>query len=60
MGVSEKVGPKYVKIKDSAGKEWLCSVGDIKDVKEAAQEELENCQEFDLFIHNIGILDAER
>ncbi len=60
MPVGEKFGPKFVKVKDKSGNEWLCPMEGIKNVKEATQEELKNCIEFDLFTHNIGLLDVER
>jgi hypothetical protein len=52
--------PKYVKVKDSAGTEWLCPLEVIKNVKDATQEELDDCVELDVVTHTAGMVDAER
>jgi len=33
----------FVRVKDQAGNEFLCPLGVLKGVKEATEEELENC-----------------
>ena len=34
---------RYVRVKDPAGNEFLCPLDALKDVKDATDEELENC-----------------
>jgi hypothetical protein len=33
----------YVRVKDGAGNQFLCPIDALKDVREATDEELENC-----------------
>jgi len=33
----------YVRVKDSAGNEFLCPINALKDVNDATEDELENC-----------------
>ena len=33
----------YVRVKDRSGNEFLCPLDALKDVKDATDEELENC-----------------
>jgi len=33
----------FVRVKDQSGNEFLCPLGSLKEVKEASDEELENC-----------------
>ena len=33
----------YVRVKDQAGNEFLCPLDVLKDVKDATEEELEDC-----------------
>jgi hypothetical protein len=52
--------PKYVKVKDSSGTEWLCPLEAIKKAKDATQEELDDCVELDVVTHTAGRIDYER
>ena len=52
--------PKYVKVKDSSGTEWLCPLEGLKKAKEATEEELNDCVELDVVTHSAGMIDAER
>lgn len=52
--------PKYVKVKDSSGNEWLCPLDALKNAKKATQEELNECVELDVVVHTAGLIDAER
>ena len=36
---------KYLKVKDKAGREFLCPVDALKSIKEATEEELAECVE---------------
>jgi hypothetical protein len=49
--------PKYVKIKDSSGNEWVCLLDALKN---ATQEELNECVELDVVVHTAGLIDVER
>ena len=40
--------PKYLKVKDNTGNEFLCPLDALKSVKDATQEELEDCVEGDV------------
>jgi hypothetical protein len=53
-------GKRFFKVKDSAGNEWLCPLDALKNVKEAAKEELENCAEPDVVSRYAGDVEAER
>ena len=52
--------PKYVKVKDSSGNEWLCPLEALKNAKNATEEELNDCVELDVVVHTAGLIDAER
>lgn len=52
--------PKYVKVKDRLGTEWLCPLDAMKNAKYATQEELDECVELDVVTHTAGLIDAER
>jgi hypothetical protein len=52
--------PKYVKVKDSSGNEWLCPLDALKNAKDATQGELDDCVELDVVTHTGGLIDAER
>lgn len=52
--------PKYVKVKDSSGNEWLCPLDALKQVSRATEEELNDCVELDVVTHTAGLIDAQR
>jgi len=52
--------PKYVKVKDASGTEWLCPLDVLKKARDATQEELDDCVELDVVTHTAGDIDAER
>jgi hypothetical protein len=60
MSVSAALGKQFVKVKDSHGNEWLCPLDVMKNVKDATQEELDDCVELDVVTHTAGDIDAER
>jgi hypothetical protein len=60
MSVSAERGKRFVKVKDSHGNEWLYALDAMKNVKEATQEELNDCVELDVVTHTAGQIDAER
>ncbi len=39
---------RYLRVKDKAGNEFLCPLDALKDVKDATEEELEDCVEGDV------------
>ena len=47
--------PKYVKVKDSSGNEWLCPLDALKNAKKATQAELNECVELDVVVHTAGL-----
>ena len=51
---------RFIKIKDSSGTEWLCPVDALKNVKEASEEELNDCVEMEVVTHTAGDIEAER
>ena len=53
-------GKRFIKIKDSSGTEWLCPVDALKNVKEASEEELNDCVEMEVVTHTAGDIEAER
>ena len=53
-------GKRVIKIKDSSGTEWLCPVDALKNVKEASEEELNDCVEMEVVTHTAGDIEAER
>jgi hypothetical protein len=40
--------PRYLKIKDKEGNEFLCPLEALKNVKDASKEELDSCVEGDV------------
>jgi hypothetical protein len=60
MSASTESRPKYVKVKDSSGSEWLCPLDTLKNAKGATQEELDECVELDVVQHNPSLIDFER
>jgi len=58
-GLAER-GKRFVKVKDSSGNAWLCPLEAMKNAKDAAQEELDDCVELDVVTHTAGDLEAER
>jgi hypothetical protein len=60
MSVSAERGKRFVKVKDNPGNEWLCSLDAMKNVKEATQEELDDCVELDVVTHTAGAIEAKR
>jgi hypothetical protein len=60
MSVSAERGKRFVKVKDSHGNEWLCRLDAMKNIKDATQEERDNCVELDVVTHTAGNIDAER
>ncbi|MGQ9688524.1 MAG: hypothetical protein ACUVXF_07025 [Desulfobaccales bacterium] len=57
--ISER-GKKFVKVKDSAGNEWLCPLDALKSAKEATPEEMDNCVELDVVTRYAGDIEAKR
>ena len=53
-------GKRFFKVKDRAGNEWLCPLDALKNVKEATQEELDDCVERDVVTRYPGDIEAER
>lgn len=53
-------GKRFFKVKDSAGNEWLCPLENLKNVKEATPEELDDCVETDVVTRYAGDIEAER
>lgn len=53
-------GKRYFKIKDDAGNEWLCPLDALKHVKDATQEEMDDCVELDVVTRYAGDIEAER
>ena len=53
-------GKRFFKVKDRAGNEWLCPLDALKNVKEATQEELDDCVEPDVITRYPGDIEAER
>jgi hypothetical protein len=43
MAEPTKTDWNYVWVKDKAGNEFICKIGDLKDPAKASQEELDNC-----------------
>jgi hypothetical protein len=60
MTESAARGKRFVKVKDSSGNEWLCPLDAMKNVKDATQEELDDCVELDVVTRYAGEIDAER
>jgi hypothetical protein len=60
MSAPTESRPKYVKVKDSSGSEWLCPLDTLNNAKDATQEELDECVELDVVHHNPSLIDFER
>jgi hypothetical protein len=60
ISVAAERAKRFVKVKDSHGNEWLCPLDAIEKVKDATQEELDDCVELDVVTHTAGQIDAER
>lgn len=43
MTEATKTSWNFVWVKDRAGNEFICNIGDLKDPKKASPEELEGC-----------------
>ena len=43
MTEATKTDWNYVWVKDKAGNEFICKIGDLKDPKKASKEELDKC-----------------
>jgi hypothetical protein len=53
---------KFVRVKDSRGNEFLCPLSSLKDVREASDEELDNCVDDGTagrYAGNIDVVDPE-
>jgi hypothetical protein len=59
MASGTKPRPRYVKIKDSSGNEWYCPMDVIKNIKQATEEELNECVDLDVITHTLGLTDEE-
>jgi hypothetical protein len=60
MSAPTQSRPKYVKVKDSSGNEWLCPLDAMKNAKDATQEDLDECVELDVVQHNPSLINVER
>jgi hypothetical protein len=45
---SGRKSPKYLRVKDKTGNEFLCPLEALKNVKDATEEELNDCVEGDV------------
>lgn len=45
---AEEKRPKYLRVKDMTGNEYLCPLDALKNVKDATDEELSECVEGDV------------
>lgn len=52
--------PKYLKVKDKTGNEFLCPLDALKSVKDATPEELEDCVEGDVVGRYAGDIEVEK
>ncbi len=53
---------KFVRVKDPQGNEFLCPLSALKDVREASDEELDNCVDDGTagrYAGNIDVVDPE-
>jgi hypothetical protein len=53
-------GKRFVKVKDNSGNACLSPLDAMKNVKDATQQELDDCVELDVVTHTAGDIDAER
>ena len=60
MSESVARGKRFVKVKDSSGNEWLCPLDAMKNVKDATQEDVDNCVELDIVTRYAGDIEAKR
>lgn len=49
----------YVRVKDAAGNEFICSIDALKDIKHATDEELTNCVDDGVVGRYAGNIDVE-
>jgi hypothetical protein len=52
--------PKYLRIKDREGNEFLCPLESMKRVEEATEDELEACVEGDVVGRYAGNIEVEK
>ncbi|MEZ4550744.1 MAG: hypothetical protein R2860_14990 [Desulfobacterales bacterium] len=50
----------YVRVKDAAGNEFICSIDALKDIKIASEEELTNCVDDGVVGRYAGNIDVEK
>ena len=43
MADENQRGKPFVRVKDTAGNDWLCPIDALKNPKDASEEELEHC-----------------
>lgn len=55
MSKTEDSKKPYVWVKDSAGREYLCSAGDLKEIEKATEEELAACIDVDALREHIEL-----
>lgn len=41
--MSAEQNEKFVRVKDGQGNEFLCPLSSLKDIREASEEDLDNC-----------------
>ncbi len=51
--------PKYLRVKDGTGNEYLCPLDALKHVKDATNEELSECVEGDVVGRYAGDIEVE-
>ena len=52
--------PKYLRVKDREGNEFLCPLESMKRVEEATEDELEECVEGDVVGRYAGNIEVEK
>ncbi len=57
---SEVKKPKYLRVKDRKGNEFLCPLEALKKVDEATEDELEECVEGDVVGRYAGNIEVEK
>lgn len=50
----------YVRVKDAAGNEFICSIDALKDIKTASDEELTNCVDDGVVGRYAGNIDVKK
>ena len=61
--MSDTKNEKFVRVKDGQGNEFLCPLSALKDVREASDEELDNCVDdgtVGRLPANIDVVDPDR